>query len=634
MVFCKHLFQTSVPIGVGLLWLIAAMGVAQEAPKNGGWAGKIADAKAWDCPNTLNGLMPDQNWHCVSTDPNGDVYVGGMDHSTNAALYRLSQKDDTLRWVGDAKQASTDANNWQSGESCQKFHMHPTYHDGNIWVASTDRTDIGPGYLQSRGFHWYRYDIAKNKFIDVSAQESSGVALPHLQIVTITVDPIRNLLYGMSNSIGYVVKHDIALNKTWNLQKPSSWTAQQYIYVDRFLWCDSRGRVYISAGNERAQWYMGENKTVYNNLYYYDVASNQMGKAEGFALQGANSIECGAWNREHTKIYVSSDLGQLYCFDDSAQTWTYLGRPDFAGTGTEGIKVWSIQVTPNGRSLYVGRCDNADGYSEFDLATKTSKPVFSVKELDDKAASFGYLTGYDTWDRNGNIYFAMHSMWDGKPVVLVRANTVKIKVAKGMLPELVLVSAHMADNSAITVSRSGATTKDLEVLYDISAYDSTGKVLKRTYGRSTIAAAQASQTIQMSQLNIPSAAGAVKTLFDIVPDGCEYLAGADRTIPLAVSAARQKNTLPRFHPNSLESCRNAAGKTVLRYFISAASGPSPAVRLALYDLSGKCTKVVTSGRTTSGRHELVLDNAGMARGLYLARLIVDGAAIQRTVVVY
>ena len=616
------------------MWLIVATSIAQEAPKNGGWAGKIADTKAWDCPNTLNGLMPDQNWHCVATDPNGEVYVGGMDHLTNSALYRLYQKDDTLRCVGDAKQASTDANNWQSGETCQKFHMHPTYHDGNIWVASTDRTDIGPGYLQSRGFHWYRYDIAKNKFIDVSAQESSGVAIPHLQLIPIAVDPVRNLLYGMSNSIGYVVKHDIALNKTWNLGKPPTWTSQQYIYIARFVWCDSRGRVYFSAGNERAQWYMGEDKTVYNNLYYYDFTSNQMGKADGFALQGANSIECGAWNREHTRLYASSDLGQLYCFDDSAQTWTYLGRPDFAGTGTEGIKVWSIQVTPNGRSLYVGRCDNADGYSEFDLATKTSKPIFSVKELDDKAASFGYLTGYETWDRNGNFYFAMHSMWDGKPVVLVRANTVKIKVAKGMLPELVLATAKLADNSTISISRSGATTKDLEVLYDISAYDSTGKVLKRTYGRSTIKAGQTSGTIQVSQLNVPSAAGAVRTAFDIVPDGCEYLAGTERSILFSNTAAHRKNAAPAGNTNSLETYGNGAGKTVLRYFISNSSGPSRAVRLAVYNLQGKCMRVAVSGQAGGGRHELVLDNTGIVKGLYIVRLTVNGSAVQRTLALY
>jgi hypothetical protein len=578
----------------GILLAISFSAISfSQPPKTGGWVGKYPWVKSWFLPNTPDGLMPDQNWHSVGNDPYGDIYVSGMDHSTNSALYRLSQKDDTLRWIGDAKQASTDVNNWQNGETCQKFHMHPTYHDGRIYVASTDRTDIGGDYLNTRGFHWYAYDIFLNKFIDVSAQEPTGAALPHLQIVSITVDPIRNLLYGMSNAVGFVVKHDIAKDTTINLGKPSAWN-QQYIYVNRFLWCDSRGRVYISAGNERAQWYAGEDKTIYNNIYYYDVATNQMGKAQGFALQGANSTECGAWNREHTKLYTSDDLGHLYCFDDSAQSWTYLGTPDFAGT----IKVWSIQVTPNGKKLFVGRCDNADGYSEFDLATKTSKPFFAVKDLDDKAASFDFLTGYDSWDRDGNFYLAMHTMYDGIPVVLTRANPVQIKVAKGLLPELVLVTAKQTDNSTITISRSGATTNALEVLYDVSGYDEGGKLLKRTFGRSTIMAGQASAMISMSQLETPSAIGIANTVFDVAPDGDQYLAGTDRSFHLVTSKVLPLAEVKAAPHAPFRVKVTGSGAIVELYMQKPAH-----TRLSIFDLSGKCIAVLADGNLDAGLHE-------------------------------
>ena len=597
-----------------LLFALAftATGFSQSVPKTVGWAGKIADTRSWDLPNTPNGLMPDQNWHCVGNDPYGGIYVGGMDHTTNSALYRVSPKDDTLRYIGDAKQASTDANNWKNGETCQKFHTRPTYHDGRIYVASTDRTDIGGGYLNSRGFHWYAYDIFLDKFIDVSAEEPTGVALPHLQIVSITVDPVKNLLYGMSNAVSFIVKHDIAQNTTTNLGKPSAWN-KQYLYVDRFLWCDSRGKVYFSAGNERSQWYSGEDKTIYNNIYYYDVTTNQMGKAQGFALQGANSTECGAWNREHTKLYASDDFGHLYCFDDSAQTWTYLGTPDFFGS----IKVWSVQVTPNGKKLYVGRCDNADGYSEFDLQTKTSKPFFAVKDLDDKAASFDYLTGYDSWDRNGNFYFAMHTMWDGKPVVLTRANPVKIKVAKGLLPELVLVTAKLTGNSTITISRSGATTKDLEVLYDVSGYDEGGRLLQRTYGRSTIAAGQASVSVPTAQIKMPSALMIAKTIFDIAPDGAEYLAGTDRSIPLISMKA---SPLPEVKARAHEPLRvkvTSGGTTVELYIEKPAYA-----RLSIFDARGKCVAVLANGNLDAGSHLFSVAPPQFARnvsaGVYIA----------------
>jgi hypothetical protein len=50
-----------------------------------GWSGKLDGSWHWTLPNTPNGLHPTQSWHATGSSPDGDIYVGGMDHVTNSA---------------------------------------------------------------------------------------------------------------------------------------------------------------------------------------------------------------------------------------------------------------------------------------------------------------------------------------------------------------------------------------------------------------------------------------------------------------------------------------------------------------------------------------------------------------------
>ena len=38
-------------------------------------------------------------------------------------------------------------------------------------------------YLNTRGFHWYSYDILENEFFDLSAFEQGGVGAQQIQLV-------------------------------------------------------------------------------------------------------------------------------------------------------------------------------------------------------------------------------------------------------------------------------------------------------------------------------------------------------------------------------------------------------------------------------------------------------------------
>jgi hypothetical protein len=87
----------------------------------------------WTFPDTPNGLKPIQSWSGAGPAPRGEIYVAGMDHSTNAALYRLRQGDDpaaapgpVLSYVGDARSASEAVGTWEAGEVAEKSHPRPT----------------------------------------------------------------------------------------------------------------------------------------------------------------------------------------------------------------------------------------------------------------------------------------------------------------------------------------------------------------------------------------------------------------------------------------------------------------------------------------------------------------------------
>ena len=80
-----------------------------------GRPGQLDGVWQWTLPDTPNGLRPTQSWHATASSPDGDIYVAGMDHVTNAALYRLRWREGKLQFVRDARSASEAMANWLSG---------------------------------------------------------------------------------------------------------------------------------------------------------------------------------------------------------------------------------------------------------------------------------------------------------------------------------------------------------------------------------------------------------------------------------------------------------------------------------------------------------------------------------------
>jgi hypothetical protein len=487
--------------------------------------GKIAGVNIWQLPNSPDGDRPDQCWLAVGSDASGEIYISGHDHQTNSMLYRMYQSDNTVRWIGDARTASEAADNWENGETAEKFHTRPIHHDGQVYVATLDNSNMDNGFRNTRGFHWYSYKISKNRFYDLSATETNGVGAETLQLATIQIDPVNNLLYGMSIPENKLVRYDIAQGTTTVLGNPDAWTG--YFYTNRFMWVDSRGRVYITGGSSRSQWNKGESPEVFNHVWYYDPATG-FGELPEFELQGPNSMEVGQWDREHKNLYTSDDQGNIYRFNDAAASWTFLGRPDFSSS----LKTWIFQLSADEEKIYIGLSDGSrpNAIYEYDIASRDSYELLKMTDLDDTAAAEAFITGYDSWDSKGSFYIASFSMYDNDNVFMLGINPVDIKLAKGLLPERIEVTAATENGGNIRVSRSGSSTGSLDVLYEVRGSDLTGTWVTTGYGELTIAAQQSGFSIDPVSLDLPTGSSAIAFDFVVVPDGNDYLVGDETAV--------------------------------------------------------------------------------------------------------
>ncbi len=390
--------------------------------------GDVPGVRVWQLPDAPGGYQPDQSWLAVGSGPDGGIYISGSDHRLNSMLYRLDPETGDLTWVGDAITASTVADNWEPGETAEKFHTRPTDHDGRMYVATLDKSSIDDAFLTTRGFHWYAYDLTSGEFVDLSADEPGGVGAEHLQVVTISADTVNNRIYGMTIPENQLLYYDLAQGRTTVVGTPDEW--QGYFYSNRFMWTDSRGNVYMTGGTERSQWNQGEDRSVLDSVWRYTPDTGF--EDTGFALQTLAAIEVGQWNSAHDTLYVSDDMGHIYRFTDATATWEYLGRPDFpAGETSSGFnKVWVFELDPGEDTIYLGRSDNSGRPNEiweFDIDTGRSSVLAALPDLDTPAGSEAFITGYDSWDSDGNFYISSFSMYDSENVYLIGLNPEQIR---------------------------------------------------------------------------------------------------------------------------------------------------------------------------------------------------------------
>jgi hypothetical protein len=501
-------------------------------PFDVGRAGNMDGVKVWQLPDAPNGDKPDQSWLAVGSDNYGEIYISGHDHISNSILYRLHQADGILRWVGDARTASETADNWEFDESAEKFHTRPTYHNGQVYVATLDKSGMNSAYLNTRGFHWYSYDILENEFFDLSAFEQGGVGAQQIQLVTIQKDAKNNLLYGMSIPENKLVRYDIALGQTTVLGKPVEWEKSShpslsrwngYFYSNRFMWVDSRGRVYFTGGSSRNQWNQGEPASTLDHVWYHDPI-NGFGELTDFKLQGPNAMEVGQWDRAGEVLYTSDDQGNIYRFVDADASWSFVGKPDFSAIPSGIPKVWVFQLSADAEKIYIGLSDVSypNAIWEFDIATGKTKELAKLSELDSQASTQDFITGYDSWDNNGSFYVSNFTMYNGVNVYMLGINPVRVKAMQDSSFELVEIAAQSTE-AGVTVSRSGSVSDALDVLYEIRLFDGQGVRLDTILGETTINVGQSNIELTITSLNLPLANTFNHAEFVVIADGNDYV---------------------------------------------------------------------------------------------------------------
>lgn len=348
-------------------------------------------------PTMSDGTVPTLSYDGVAVSPYGDVYVTASDHVNNSALYRVSEGDDGrlgIWLVGDAKTASKAANNWLPGETAEKFH-NVLWHDGKVYVATTDYSPVDGEFDDRRGFHWYAYDEKSETFTDLSASEPDGVGAKQKWIMGTDIDPDRGLIYGIGAPTGELFSYNINTGEHNNLGRPPSWT-EDYLPV-RDIWLDSEGRVYLTAGWQ-------SHSDPYNHVHFYDPDTGTFGENPEWKLANNVSFNGADYYPELQKAIMYDPRGGIYEFDDANDSLQHLGNVGI----DENSRVWTLHVDTEHNLAYAlsapkAYLDGDDAVFEFDLSTGESRKLLDFASLDPEL-DYSWLTSNNAWDDQGRFW--------------------------------------------------------------------------------------------------------------------------------------------------------------------------------------------------------------------------------------
>ncbi len=417
---------TGLGLVVGVFAVLAGCsGYAVAVPSSTAVAGRLDGIWYWTMPTTSNGLVPTQSWSGAAAAPGGDVYIGGMDHATNSALYRLHEG--VLSYVGDARSASEEAGNWLDDEVAEKFHTRPVWHDGRVYVASVNSSTLDSTYLRLRGFHWYAQDVDTNQFIDLSANEPGGTGAPHGGLFAQVVDPANGRIYGALEPTGQLYRYDIGAGTSTLLGSPDY--KRPYVYAGRAMWVGREGRLYFTAGNAELAYYGAPyDPAIFNHVYVYDPATGSFGEKKTWLLHDQRAVdaaECSSSSTGDFDCYLMDNVGHIYWFRDLATgpTWMYLG-----GIGQETRAAfgytWVFHVFRDRKMIYI--ITETGKFFEFDLVTRQASLIGDLKALEPTLKDKMFFYGHDA--RVGNLFYFSAFSRTGN-ALLVGIDPVRLKAA-------------------------------------------------------------------------------------------------------------------------------------------------------------------------------------------------------------
>lgn len=385
---------------------------APAAPRQ---AGRTDGVWYWTLPSPPNGSVPKQGWSGAGEGPPGsrEIYVGGMDHVANAALYLLrpggggpSQPGATLSYLGDARAAARAAGNLGAADRFEKFHTQPVFLNGRVYVGNMDYSDVDGGYTAVRGLHWFAYDRALARFQDLSKPEPGGVAAARLGVPGLAADRRRGLLYALATPTGELLRYDPAARVTTRLGRPA-W-GRPYLYPSRALWVGGTGRVYFTAGNPSPNPRAGGpyDPAAFNHVRYWDPATRRFGDEPAWTLHDTRALDFGrCFETAPRTCYLMDNVGHVYRYREAAgrpPSWTEVGDLGQPQGGLYGL-TWVFQVRPGGGTAYVVARRGA--VLAMDLASGRTTLLGNLWALE-PALNGQDFYGNSAWDAAGRFYLA------------------------------------------------------------------------------------------------------------------------------------------------------------------------------------------------------------------------------------
>jgi hypothetical protein len=384
------------------------------------------DFKVWRVPATPSGMVPSQCWLSIGAYLDGDIFITGCDHKTDSALYRLSQEDQQLRCVGDARTASEAAKNWMPGETAEKFHVRPIYFRGKLFLATADFTGPDNEYLKHRGFHWYAFDLASGRFSDLSKKEKGGVGGENASIVALALDNARGFIYGLDTPRGLLFRYDIARGVTSNLGRPPCFPEGHYM-PGRYMWVSRSGRVYFAVS------------AVDHVLYFDPTLGWGEKKAWKIASRGRSSkvFRTGAESPDGRSNFMADVDGRIYRYEKEEDTFGQIGKlrnSDPAFDSGRELKARAFNVSRDAKRIYFINDDGAQSaFWEWEVATNLTRRLSLLSELDPRLGSPALAThgGNDSWDLSGRLYFCAFGNDLAHPTTLLlcRLNPERLRAA-------------------------------------------------------------------------------------------------------------------------------------------------------------------------------------------------------------
>ena len=186
----------------------------------------------------------------------GKVYIG-LDyhgHGANVAVY--DPVAGSMKLLGDMQELSGEKNLGREPQS--KVHTQICEgSDGKIYFATHLSAWFNFAKISEPeglpGGRWVEYDPKTDRVTDL------GIGLPRNGIITMTMDPKRKRLYGLTYPMGHFIYYDIASKVTVDMGVVQNWAS-----VSRVLVTDDLGRVYGFYNDGRIWRYDPDSDRVYN----------------------------------------------------------------------------------------------------------------------------------------------------------------------------------------------------------------------------------------------------------------------------------------------------------------------------------------------------------------------------------